>query len=192
MKFTYLIILLFCILFVPSVISYNSKNNNGFGYGYQHRHGHGHGHGGSHGGHGSGGNGYGEMKDIHTLFRNRGQIQRQVEYIENGILTTTTSPDPDVAQTIQSHVHAMKSRVEDHQRIHQHDPTFRQLFDLAEQGVLHMEVENLKDGVRVRETGSSVCATQTLFHHAGIVSRFLSNGMKEAHKEHSIPPACQQ
>ena len=68
-----------------------------------------------------------DMRSIHGLLINHDQIERKVEDIPNGVRTTTTSENPQVAQLIREHVRQMKARYARGQPIRMMDAIFREV-----------------------------------------------------------------
>ena len=52
------------------------------------------------------------LRDIHVLLTNHDSIQRQVTEVPGGVVTTTTSTDPDLTELLRRHVRQMQSRLE--------------------------------------------------------------------------------
>ncbi len=169
----------------------------------------GHGHGGGMRGHGGmdgmGGHGgmggggqyhmrYGEM--IHNLLNHHELIDRESLATENGIDSTTTSENQNVAEWIKTHVHQMKELLDSEDGyIREWDELFEAAFDLRD---LHdMEVQDLDNGVRVVqfvkenvEGEERECAKAIIQAHAGVVDNFVKLGFDEAEKNHIVPAEC--
>lgn len=127
-----------------------------------------------------------DMQVIRKMLRNHEKIDRQVENLENGVRTRTTSSDPEIAAAIQKHVRQMKERIEQNQPIRQMDPLFRELFKHADK--IEMEIQNLKDGVLVVETSEDPQVVKLIQQHANrAVSEFSAQGMKRAMKPTPLP-----
>lgn len=160
------------------------------------------------GGRGGGGyrGGYGQQQHqrgghhhdtIQELFDNIDSITRQVNEIVDeetnevvGIESTTTSSDIEVAANIQKHVAQMKEIKESGGMVRRWDPLFYKVFE--EGNHISFDVDNVHDGVHVKQTGDTPCAAALVQAHASVVSKFVAHGRAEAKKEHEVPDACEE
>ena len=146
------------------------------------------GHGRRHRGAGPGGgrNADGHHEAIQTLLAEHGKIRRQVELIEGGVQTVTTSEDPDVAATLREHVGQMQARMEAGNGVRHWDPLFVEIFARHDQ--IRMVVEEVPGGVRVRETSDAPEVASLIRQHAiRGVSEFVERGFDRAHETTPLP-----
>jgi len=142
-------------------------------------------HGGRHGpGRGMGAGHRDDMTTIHALFADP-SIRREVRDVPGGVETITESSTPEGAAMIQKHVAAMYQRVTKGEPIHARDPLFAELFAHASE--ITMLVENTAKGVKVRETSAVPHVTDLIRAHAAVVTKFIENGRREMHVDHSVP-----
>ncbi len=128
-----------------------------------------------------------EMSTIHRLLSNHEKIQRTVKDVPDGVETTTTSSDPRLAAAIREHVAQMKERIEGGEPIRQGDPLFREIF--ANHEHIHMAVEDVREGVRVKETADDAHVVPLVRQHARrAVSEFVAEGMPRAMQPTPLPP----
>ncbi len=128
-----------------------------------------------------------EMSAIHRLLSNHENIQRSVKDIPNGVETVTTSSDPKLAAVIREHVGQMKQRIESGEAIRQGDPLFREIF--ANHEHIHMSIEDVPGGVRVKETADEPRVVPLVRQHARrAVSEFVAEGMPRAMRSTPLPP----
>jgi hypothetical protein len=128
-----------------------------------------------------------EMSEIHRLLANHKKIERTVKDIPNGVETKTTSSDPAVAAAIRKHVRQMKLRIESGEAIRQGDPLFREIF--ANHEHIHMAIEDVPGGVRVKETADEARVVPLVRQHARrAVSEFVAEGMPRAMRPTPLPP----
>jgi hypothetical protein len=125
-----------------------------------------------------------DMMTIHALFADR-SIRRTVKEVPGGVETTTESDTLEGAATIQKHVAAMYARLTKGTPIHARDPLFAELFAHADKVV--MLLENIPEGVKVRETSTDPYVTKLIRAHAAVVTRFIENGRREMHVDHAVP-----
>ena len=133
--------------------------------------------------------GGGVMKDmmpIRSLLMNHDAITRTVQDIPGGVRTVTTSRDPQIAQTIRTHVWAMKSRLSKNEPIRQMDPLFRQIFLHHSEFDLH--IQDIPGGVRTTEISRNPQVTLLIRQHArAAVSEFVKYGMPRAMQPTPLP-----
>ena len=93
-----------------------------------------------------------EVAHMRTLFQQHPAITRDVKNIENGIVTTTLSDDPTVADALINHVAEMITRVEqgDNPEIPIQSPTLSILFEQGQS--IETEIEIVENGVIVTQT----------------------------------------
>jgi len=120
---------------------------------------------------------------IHGLFDGHDTIQREVTETEGGYLAKTTSSDPKVSKLLQSHVDQMKNRLNDGLMVRRWDPAFREFVEHYED--MEIAIEPIENGVQVEVIGQTDAAKLVARNHAGIISRFVSEGWKEHDVEHA-------
>ena len=122
---------------------------------------------------------------IHELFDNRNEINRTVQFTENGLVATTTSNNAYVASLIQTHVADMQNL---QFPIRQGDPLFVSLFDNIEQ--TQLEVQNITNGVNITNTGFTDCGVILVQEHATQVSSFVDTGVRRPNFDWTEPDVC--
>ena len=116
----------------------------------------------------------------------RDAIERQVEMLDNGVVTVTRAPeDAEAAEAIRRHVEEMKQVLESGGRVRRWDPLFRELFDRSDEIV--MEIEELDDGMRVTETSADPEVAKLIQAHARKVTEFIERGPAAVHEETPLP-----
>ena len=139
-----------------------------------------------HGGHMKGKGGHRElMANIHGLIDAHASIEREVENIEGGVVTITRATDPELVETLQTHVAQMYALIESGGSIRHWDPLFVEIFEHAEQIV--METELLEDGIRVTETSEDPYVAKLIQAHARKVNEFVERGMEAMHEPTPVP-----
>ena len=146
------------------------------------------GNGGAHGmGGGNGGMGPGML--IQRLFDNHEQIDRKIEYNNDGtIRTTTTSSDSTVVSDLQDHVEQMQDLIQEDWQIRAWDPFFVELFDQHQE--FSMDPTNLDNGVEVHLSAETDCGQALIESHTAVVTLFVNTGREEGMKSHDVPAAC--
>jgi hypothetical protein len=123
---------------------------------------------------------------IMSLFDNHQKITRKVEEHPDGITSTTTSDDPQVAAMIRKHVAQMKARLAAGQIIRMFDPLFVEIF--AHHEKIKMEVEEVAGGVKVKETSTDPQVVLLIKQHAkAAVSEFVDKGEERMHQATPLP-----
>lgn len=128
----------------------------------------------------------GVVRDIHVLLSSNMNIHREVIEVPGGVLTTTTSTDPQITETLRKHVRQMQTRLENGQPIRMWDPLFVEFFRHGQQ--IHMAIEDIPGGVRVLETSDDPQVTSLVRQHATqAVSRFAATGWENVHQPTTLP-----
>jgi hypothetical protein len=122
---------------------------------------------------------------IDALFAGHEKITRQVEDLPNGVRASSTSPDPEIARQLRTHVAQMKSRLEAGMPMRRFDPLFRELF--AHAGEIRMTIDELPGGVRVTETSDNPQVVLLLRQHARTVSEFAVEGFERMAVPSTLP-----
>ena len=118
-----------------------------------------------------------EVAHMRTLFQQHPSITRDVKNIENGIVTTTLSDDPKVADALINHVAKMITRVEqgDNPEVPIQSPTLSILFEQGDS--IETEIEIVENGVIVTQTSDNGDVVAALQKHASEVSDLAARGM---------------
>jgi hypothetical protein len=127
-----------------------------------------------------------DMAVIHQLLTDHNHIRREVQDVNGGIRSRTTSSNPRLADQIRAHVAAMRSRIEDNRPIRHGDPLFREIFEHHTQ--ISLDVADLPDGVQVGETSTDPQVQLLIRQHARrAVSEFVAAGMARAMQPTPLP-----
>ena len=122
---------------------------------------------------------------IDELFAQHDRIDRHVEDLPDGVLTTTTSDDAEVAEALRLHVRQMKERLATGQPMRRGDPLFRALFE--HHHLVDMHIEDVPGGVRVRQTSEDPQVVLLIRQHARVVSEFVEIGPEREHRPTPLP-----
>ena len=127
------------------------------------------------------------MTSIHALLDVHDKIDRTVEDIPGGVLTVTTSDDPNVTALLRTHVAQMKQQVHEGRPIRMWDPLFAEL--ARHHDKIKLEIEEIPGGVRVRHTSDDEQVVKLIRQHAKKgVSEFVERGWDRAHQPTPLPP----
>ena len=130
--------------------------------------------------------GNGEYAQVFSyLLSNHYKIEREVEFLDNGVKTLTTSSDLNVAKRLQIHVEQMKSLVESGRSIRGWDPLFAAIFEHYD--LIEMEISPVENGIAVLETSYDPFVSELIKEHARVVSLFVQYGHEEARRAHPAP-----
>ena len=122
---------------------------------------------------------------IDELFAHHQAIERHVEPLPNGVLTTTTSDEPQVAEALRLHVRQMKQRLVSGRPMRRGDPLFRELFEYHDR--IEMHIEDAPGGVRVRQTSDDEQVVLLIRAHAEVVTEFIEQGPAREHRMTPLP-----
>lgn len=125
------------------------------------------------------------MAVFHSLLSDHEKIRRTVEQTPDGVVTVTTSDDPQVAQKLKTHVKQMKARVGAGLPIRMWDPLFSEL--VRQYARMEMQIEELPNGVKVRHSSANAQVVKLIRLHAEGVSRFVAHGWDKAHDATELP-----
>lgn len=132
------------------------------------------------------GNADGHHEVIQGLLADHDRITRTVEHIDDGVITVTTSDDPEVAHAIRRHVRQMAARMESGQGVRHWDPLFVELFRHHE--AVSMELEDVPGGIRVHERSDDPEVRKLIRQHADRgVSEFVARGHERAPHPTPLP-----
>lgn len=123
-----------------------------------------------------------ESAELAVMFNNFETITRTVEELPNGIRTVTASSDPEVMDTLVSHVVGMIARVEDARdpQILIQSPTLDIFFERPE--AITTDIEVTEEGIVVTQTSDDPEMVAALHTHAGEVSAMADRGMDAVHE----------
>lgn len=128
--------------------------------------------------------------DIGTLLDNHQAIQRQVTLLENGFSATTTSSNPEIACTLQTHVTDMKARFAKGRGIRSWDKVYALLFAYREQ--INVDYQMLPNGVTSMVTTDNPQLVEALHAHAYAVSGFVAQGRQGSGESYPISEALEK
>ncbi len=119
-----------------------------------------------------------EHGNIHALLTNHRTIQRSVEEIPGGVRTRTTTAQPELVETLRSHVRQMSRRIETGSPVRLWDPVFRGIFAHADE--ISLTWENIDGGIVVTETSDNPEVVSLIRAHARKVNTFVAQGHQAA------------
>jgi uncharacterized protein YdcH (DUF465 family) len=126
------------------------------------------------------------MATFHRLLDEHEKIERSVKDVDGGVVTVTTSSDPEVTKLIRTHVGQMKELIENRRPIRMWDPLFVKLFENADK--IEMKIEEVKGGVKVTQTSEEEEVVKLIRQHAKRgVSEFVKRGWDRAPEETPLP-----
>ncbi|MEC5127447.1 DUF3365 domain-containing protein [Verrucomicrobiales bacterium BCK34] len=121
-------------------------------------------------------------ENIHGLFDGHDKLQRKVEVTDTGYRATTTSDDPAIVKTLQSHVRQMEERLKSGLMVRRWDPAYEEFVNHYDD--IDIEITGIKNGISVVATGTNEEARKVARNHAGIISKFIEHGWSEHDKLH--------
>ena len=123
-----------------------------------------------------------ESGELAVMFRNFETLSRTVTNLPNGIKTVTTSSDPQVLETLISHVSGMINRIEEGRdpQIMIQSQTLDILFERRDK--IMTDIETNDAGIVVTQTSDDPEVVAALQKHAGEVSDMAERGMQAVHE----------
>lgn len=116
--------------------------------------------------------------DIAILLDHHHQIERYVRLLPNGFTATTTSTNPDIVQTLQTHVVDMKARFAKGRAIRSWDAVYALLFACRDEITVNYDMR--PDGVTSHVTTNNPMLVELLQAHAHTVSGFVQAGRQQS------------
>jgi len=122
-----------------------------------------------------------ESAELAVMFRNFDTLSREVTLLPDGIRTVTRSSDPDVMDSLVSHVIGMIDRVgrKDDPKIMIQSPTL-DIFFARGDGIVS-DISVTEDGIVVVQTSTDPEVVAALHVHAGEVTDMAQRGMQAVH-----------
>ena len=115
-----------------------------------------------------------DMQLVHSMIEGHDRIKRAVTNLPNGIRTVTESDDPQVAQTIKTHVASMVQRLGEGRVFNLFSPTLPVLFENKDK--IKTKVETTEKGSIVTQTSNDAAVVTALQAHAVEVSDLAREG----------------
>jgi hypothetical protein len=115
-----------------------------------------------------------DLQLVHSMIEGHDRIKRAVTNLPNGIRTVTESDDPQVAQTIKTHVASMVQRLDEGRVFNLFSPTLPVLFENKDK--IKTKVETTDKGSIVTQTSSDAAVVAALQAHAVEVSDLAREG----------------
>ncbi len=138
-------------------------------------------------GQGRGGGGGGGLpaeaqERIHRLFAHPETITRSVDLTADGYVAETTTSDPDLVETLRTHVQEMSERLGGGRRVRRWDPAFEEFF--AHYDEMEHRFEKIDGGIRATVKAGTPEAIEAAQNHARIILDFSSQGDAQMHQPH--------
>ncbi|WP_051076168.1 hypothetical protein [Thioalkalivibrio sp. ALJ24] len=112
-----------------------------------------------------------EQAVVQRLLASHDAIRRELEFIEGGSRTVTTTRDPELAALLRVHVPELHRRLRESAHLRDRDPLYCTLFEQREHIVVR--VEERPDGVVVEEVSEDPDLADRLREHARQVDTFI-------------------
>lgn len=116
-----------------------------------------------------------DMAVVHDLLFENTRIRRTVTNLADGIRTVTESDDPQVAQSIKTHVASMSQRLQDGREFNIFSDTLPVLFEHRDK--IASKIEYTQSGAVVTQTSSDTKVVAALQAHAAEVTELAQDGM---------------
>ena len=120
---------------------------------------------------------------IHELLAAHSKIKREVKLTDDGYTSMTTSEDKEIVKALQRHVGQMEARMKKGLMVRGFDPAYVEFVNHYDD--MEITLKAVVNGVSVVAKGKTEDAKKVIRNHAGIITKFVANGMDEAHKAHA-------
>jgi hypothetical protein len=121
-------------------------------------------------------------ENIHKLFNQHEQIERNVTLTKAGYQATTTSTNPVVIRAIQAHVNQMSTRLKSGLMVRRWDPAFAEYVNYCDD--IEHEFAKIPNGIRANVTGKTPEAIRVAQNHAQVIADFAAHGWKAHDQSH--------
>lgn len=119
------------------------------------------------------------------LLEQHQKLHRHTQKIENGIITQTTSTDPELISILQQHVEGMEKRFAMGRAIRSWDPLFAALFEYKDQ--IKMIYRNIENGVEAKLTSEDPKLVELIHCHDETLHQFVKEGAEAGGRESPKP-----
>ena len=119
-----------------------------------------------------------EHDAIHDLLSHHDEVQRRIEQIPNGVRTTTTTTNPELIETLRTHVRQMAQHVKDGRPVRMWDPVFQGIFSHHDE--IKLSFKDIDKGIQVTETSPNPEVVPLIRAHAEKVNSFVAEGHSAA------------
>lgn len=119
------------------------------------------------------------------LLEEHEQLQRTTQIIENGIISQTTSENPELVKVLQAHVAGMAKRFGMGRAIRSWDPLFAALFEYKDQ--IEMHYCNIENGVEATLTAQDPKLVELIQCHDKTLHGFVDEGFEAGKRESPKP-----
>lgn len=119
------------------------------------------------------------------LLEEHEQLQRTTQTIENGIISQTTSENPELVKVLQAHVTGMAKRFGMGRAIRSWDPLFAALFEYKDQ--IEMHYCNIENGVEATLTAQDPKLVELIQCHDKTLHGFVDEGFEAGKRESPKP-----
>lgn len=121
-------------------------------------------------------------ENIHRLFDQHDQIERNVTLTKTGYQATTTSTNPVVVRALQAHVKQMSERLESGLMVRRWDPAFAEYVNYYAD--LQHDFTRIPNGIQATVTGKTPEAIRVAQNHAQVIADFAAHGWAAHDRSH--------
>jgi uncharacterized protein YdcH (DUF465 family) len=136
-------------------------------------------------GHGSDAEHRADQALFKRLLKEHDKITRETERLPNGIISRTTTDDPELAQVLIDHVEGMEKRFAKGRAIRSWDPLFAALFEYKDQ--IEMRYHTIENGVEAHLTTDDPKLVELIYAHDDTLHGFVNEGFEAGRRESPKP-----
>jgi hypothetical protein len=111
---------------------------------------------------------------IQDLLAHHDEIRRKVERITQGVRTTTTTANPELVESLRTHVRQMARHLEEGRPVRMWDPVFQGIFRHHDE--ITLSFKDIEQGIQVTETSANPEVVSLIRAHAEKVDGFVAKG----------------
>lgn len=136
-------------------------------------------------GHGSDAEHLADQALFSRLLEEHEKLKRETERVPNGIISRTTTDDPELAQVLIDHVESMEKRFAKGRAIRSWDPLFAALFEYRDQ--INMSYHAIENGIEAHLTTDDPKVVELIYAHDDTLHGFVNEGFEAGKRESPKP-----
>ena len=136
-------------------------------------------------GHGSDAEHQADQALFSQLLEHHTELKRETEKLPNGIISRTTSEDPELIKVLIEHVESMERRFAKGRAIRSWDPLFAALFEHRDE--IEMSYHPIENGIEAKLTAQDPKIVELIYAHDATLHGFVNEGFEAGKRESPKP-----
>lgn len=136
-------------------------------------------------GHGSDAEHKADQALFSKLLEHHKELNRETEKLPNGIMSRTTSENPELVKVLIEHVEGMERRFAKGRAIRSWDPLFAALFEHRDE--IQMSYQPIENGIEAKLTAEDPKIVELIYAHDATLHGFVNEGFEAGKRESPKP-----